>query len=81
MELAPLTDASEIAAIEKAASEDGSVLAPASSHFKEAVRLLSLKPTPDFRNSMKESISAVEGRTRRAPDCSPLASRNHVPRH
>lgn len=58
--LAPLTNPVEIDAIEDAAAKDGTLLAPVSIHIKEAVRLLADKANPDYRNSMKESISAVE---------------------
>jgi hypothetical protein len=39
---------------------DNSLLAPVSKHIDTALKLLSDKQNPDYRNSMKESISAVE---------------------
>jgi hypothetical protein len=58
--LAPITNEAEIVAIETAASMDNSLLAPASKHIDTALKHLSDKQSPDYRNSMKESISAVE---------------------
>jgi len=53
----PITDATEIKAIETAinSSQDGTRL-----HLKRALELLSDRQNPDYRNSIKESISAVE---------------------
>lgn len=59
--LAPISDPAEVAAIEAAASAtSGDALAGAHSHITSALRLLGQKPDPDYRNSIKESISAVE---------------------
>lgn len=55
--IAPMTDEVEIAAIESAASDSWG---PVSTHIRRSVALLSERPTPDFRNSVKEAISAVE---------------------
>jgi hypothetical protein len=41
-------------------SMDASILRPVSTHVEAALKLLSDKKAPDYRNSMKESISAVE---------------------
>ncbi len=57
--IAPLTNAQEIEAIQAAASEVGP-LTPVSTHIKTALELLANRTEPDFRNSMKDSISAVE---------------------
>lgn len=59
--LAPITDQTEIQAIEEAGmlSSSGS-LAGAATHIRTALQLLGRKPSPDYRNSIKESISAVE---------------------
>jgi hypothetical protein len=59
--LAPITDASEVDAIETASLHvrQGSLSGP-STHIRAALTLLGQKPTPDYRNSIKESISAVE---------------------
>ena len=51
-----ITDQEEIAAIEKA----GTSSSPVKIHFSEALKLLSNREAPDYRNSIKESISAVE---------------------
>lgn len=59
--LAPITDPAEVASIENAASHlSGDNLLGASTHIRAALSLLGQKPTPDYRNSIKESISAVE---------------------
>lgn len=52
-----LTDKGEIDSIEKAIESDNG--GPTSSHLKAALNLLSIK-NPDYRNSIKESISALE---------------------
>jgi len=57
--LAPITNDAEIMAIEEA-SKDDSLLRPVSTHIDTALKLLTDKEKPDYRNSMKESISAVE---------------------
>jgi len=58
--LVPLTSEQEIEAVHKAASMDDDLLRPVSMHMQQAVKLLSDRKQPDYRNSMKESISAVE---------------------
>jgi len=58
-EIAPITSEEEIAEIEKAL-ESTSLLGPIATHIKTALDFLSDKKTPDYRNSIKESISAVE---------------------
>jgi AbiJ N-terminal domain 4 len=57
--IGPLTNATEIEAIESVASEPG-VLALVGTHIKDAVGFLANRTNPNYRNSMKESISAVE---------------------
>jgi hypothetical protein len=57
--LAPITDAVEIAALEGAASAHGES-SGAAVHIRAALSMLGQKPTPDYRNSIKESVSAVE---------------------
>lgn len=59
-QLARVTDPTEIRAIESAARLDDSVLAPVSAHIKLAVGAMADRVNPDYRTSMKESISAVE---------------------
>lgn len=56
-QITPITGEIEIEAIEKAAS---SKFDPVSTHINRALELLSDRETPDYRNSIKESISAVE---------------------
>lgn len=46
----------EVQTIDKAVEADDNV----SFHMLQALKLYSLKPNPDFRNSIKESITAVE---------------------
>ncbi|WPR76024.1 AbiJ-NTD4 domain-containing protein [Algoriphagus sp. NG3] len=59
--LAPITDELEISEIEKAVSNAGSLnLIGVKTHLSEALKKLSDKKVPDYRNSVKESISAVE---------------------
>lgn len=55
--VAPITDEMEIEAIEKALAESKDNVRV---HLSEALKLFSDKEHPDFRNSIKESISAVE---------------------
>jgi hypothetical protein len=54
-----LTSEEEIAEIERAINAP-IPLKPVSTHLRTALELLSDKKTPDYRNSIKESISAVE---------------------
>jgi hypothetical protein len=58
--LTPITNEAEIKAIEQAASLDSSLLRPVCQHIDTALKLLADRTNPDYRNSMKESISAVE---------------------
>jgi hypothetical protein len=55
----PVTAPEEIAAIQ-AASRPTSGFEGVSTHISTALELLGKKPDPDYRNSIKESISAVE---------------------
>lgn len=60
-EIAEITDKNEIQGIETAlATAD----APVRTHLDAALRMLSDKESPDYRNSVKESISAVEAACR-----------------
>lgn len=60
-EIAPITNEMEIAAVEEAMNTTVKhALAGANEHLKAAVEKLSDKKNPDHRNSVKESISAVE---------------------
>jgi hypothetical protein len=60
-EIAEITDKNEIQAIESALS---TVESPVRAHLDAALRMLSDKEAPDYRNSVKESISAVEAACR-----------------
>lgn len=55
-EIAPITSDTEIAEIEEATSADDSI----ATHLKTALSLIANKESPNYRNSIKESISAVE---------------------
>jgi len=56
--VAPIINQEEIASIQSAV--DQGVFSGASNHLRQALTHLSNKENPDFRNSIKESISAVE---------------------
>ena len=59
----PITDKVELAAITDAAKH-GSKFSGAAEHIRSAIGLFSKKPQPDYRNSIKEAISAVESAAR-----------------
>jgi hypothetical protein len=54
-----ITDTNEIAALQIAMNHKDR-FSPIADHIKSAVQLLSNRTKPDYRNSIKESISAVE---------------------
>jgi len=56
LEVLEVTDKTEIDAIEKAIE----LMKPYSKHLSRALELLSDRKKPDYRNSIKESISAIE---------------------
>ena len=56
-EVAPITNQEEIKVIEKAAA---SQFDPVNTHLKKALLLYADRKSPDYENSIKESISAVE---------------------
>ncbi|WP_435263036.1 AbiJ-NTD4 domain-containing protein [Tenacibaculum sp. nBUS_03] len=59
--IAPITSESEITEIDSAISNTGnSVLTGVKIHLETALRKMADRNTPDYRNSIKESISAVE---------------------
>jgi len=63
--LAPITNPNEIDEIQQARSAAEALALPGvQEHLDEALRKLAQKPQPDFRNSIKESISAVEATAR-----------------
>lgn len=55
-QLVEITDQEEIAAIEEAVRQNSTI----KTHLSEALKLMSNRQNPDYRNSIKESISAVE---------------------
>lgn len=60
-ELVPISSQAEVSAIESALSTTSATgLSGAHSHLVAALQLLAKRPDPDYRNSIKESISAVE---------------------
>lgn len=59
-EFVEVTDETEIAAIEEALEATADEFKNARAHLSSALRLLSDRKDPDYRNSVKESISAVE---------------------
>ncbi len=59
-EVTPITDEQELSAIEEAL-EVPDAFAPARAHLACALAHMSDREAPDYRNSIKESISAVEG--------------------
>ena len=59
--LAPISNKEEAEAIQTAVSvAQESGLSGASLHIRSSIELLGKKPTPDYRNAIKEAISAVE---------------------
>lgn len=57
----PISSSAEVASIESALSTTSATgLAGAHTHIATALQLLAKRPDPDYRNSIKESISAVE---------------------
>jgi hypothetical protein len=55
-----ITDPREVAAIDAAVAASKDRFIPVRTHLDAAVRLYSDRHAPDYRNSIKESISAVE---------------------
>jgi hypothetical protein len=59
--LTPISTEEEVQAIETAIAEANRTgLTGVQYHIRSAVELLGKKPTPDYRNAIKEAISAVE---------------------
>lgn len=58
-QVTPITSENEINAIEEA-QQQSNRFRPISTHLTTALQLLSNREKPDYRNSIKESISAVE---------------------
>jgi hypothetical protein len=59
----PITDKVELSAVSDAANLSEK-FSGAREHIRSAIALFSKKPQPDYRNSVKESISAVESTAR-----------------
>jgi AbiJ N-terminal domain 4 len=57
-QIAPITDKESIATIEQAQS--AGALRGVEAHLQQALRLLSDRQQPDYRNSIKESVCAIE---------------------
>ena len=57
--IVPITTKEEISEVEEVLEYTGS-LKPVAIHMKESLKLFSDRKSPDYRNSTKESISAVE---------------------
>lgn len=57
--IAPLTNEIELEEVASAATRGGR-FSPVANHIRTAVTLFAQNPHPDYRNSVKESISAVE---------------------
>jgi hypothetical protein len=61
LQLVPVTDARDLAAVQRAMDDTtADKLGPVRHHLETAVRLFSDRESPDYRNSIKESVSAVE---------------------
>lgn len=58
--LIEVTDEREIAAIEEAMAQSKDAFSPVREHLETSLKHYSDKRAPDYRNSIKESISAVE---------------------
>ena len=59
--LAPISSEAEVASIEEAIAEaERTGLNGVRAHLTTSLELLSQRPDPDYRNSIKESVSAVE---------------------
>lgn len=56
-QVVPITNPAEIASLEQAQQ---SAYSSVNTHIRKAIELFSRRPTPDYENSIKESISAVE---------------------
>jgi AbiJ N-terminal domain 4 len=70
--LVSIVDTNEVASVSQAMSTSDS-FAGAREHMQAAVRLFSKKPDPDYRNCIKEAISAIESVARVITD-SPKAT-------
>lgn len=57
--LSSISSEEEVKSIEEAISSKGN-LKESADHYKKALELFSKKPSPDYKNSIKESCSAVE---------------------
>ena len=65
--IVPITDDEELAVVEVVVQLPGPFQG-ASQHINQAIALLSHRDSPDFRNAIKEAISAVESAVRVAAD-------------
>jgi hypothetical protein len=83
-ELVPIATEEELGAIEQA-RRDAGAYTPIREHLRQAASLLADRTNPDFRNSVKESISAVEaaceiasGQKGSLSDCLKVLDRNDI---
>jgi hypothetical protein len=58
--IVPITTEQEMSAVERALVDTVSLFRNSREHLRQAISLLAQKPKPDYRNTIKESISAVE---------------------
>jgi hypothetical protein len=58
--IVPITTEQEMSAVERALVETVSLFPNSRKHLHQAITLLAQRPNPDYRNTIKESISAVE---------------------
>lgn len=63
LQFVPITDEAELAAIDEATA---AATPETRKHLQAAIRMLTARPTGDYRNSVKESISAVEAACQQA---------------
>lgn len=62
--ITPITDEYELSAIDEALADARDPFGGARKHLADALRMLSDRENPDYRNSIKESISAIESAAR-----------------
>ena len=61
----PITDPEEVSTLKSAVGDDR--FRPVANHLRTALPLLRNREDPDYRNSVKESISAVEAMAKLSP--------------
>jgi hypothetical protein len=58
--LSPISSVTELEKVSQALASNKKQSLPAQRHLEAAVQLMSKRPSPDYRNAIKEAISAVE---------------------